>query len=186
MRTLIVLLVSLLTACGAAPELAPEKFGEAQGDALEVAPQSERLPALTVCLYDVAPASRAEVVAGIEAWGVALAPWRDVVVADGEDCNVMIYEVGKHANLCSSDDAAGCTRQIGGLEASDPRTEFFLYRDNYETIARGAAMHEFGHLLGLTHVADGLMKAHMSHDDAPLAPDAATLAHLSAKLGVAL
>ncbi len=153
-------------------------------DALQVEPaQPVRLPPLSVCLYDVGASD--DVLAGVTAWAEALKPWRDIVIADS-GCNLTIYEVGQHAGLCKSDDAAGCTTQIGGLEQEDPSLDLFLYRGNYEELATGATMHEIGHLLGLTHTESGLMKPNMDRGSEWTTPDEATLEKLSKLLNVDL
>jgi hypothetical protein len=178
---------ALALACGANPETAGE---QPSGDVAPVAyPQDvieaepERLPPLSVCLYDVTESD--DVLAGVAGWAEALRPWRDIVIGD-RDCNVTIFEVGQHAALCASDDAAGCTTQIGGLEESDPSLDVFLYRGNYETFAAGAVMHEIGHLLGLTHAEEGLMRADMDRGSDWVTPDAVTLERLSRLLRVDL
>lgn len=159
-----------------APLVAAQTYPE---DTVQVEPV--RLPALSVCLYDVSAGD--DVLAGVAAWAEALKPWRDVVISDA-NCNITIFEVGQHAGVCAGDDAAGCTRQIGGLEQADPNLEVFLYRGNYEPIATGTVMHEMGHLLGLTHTEAGLMNPKMDHEWT--SPDDATLERLSKILHVDL
>jgi len=162
----------------------PEPFAE------DVIEEEIVHPALTACLYEVSEASRGEVIAGLQAWATILKPWREIeVVPDATDCNLTVFEVGPHSGLCASDDAAGCTRQIGGLGEDDPSVEVFLYRGNYESYATGATMHEVGHLLGLTHKDGGLMQASWPDDFQSAdwtTPDSETLDRLETIVGVAL
>jgi len=133
------------------------------------------------------------VVEAVEAWRVATAGVRDwVYVESYELADVWLLEVGPYARVCPGapeDTAAwGCVQQIGGLWESQPEPlRVFLISGNYEAGAKLTAMHELGHLLGLTHADGGFMTGNM-----PIAaaladwecPDAEPLDRLQTKLGI--
>lgn len=159
-------------------------------DPVVVEPIQQTLSDITICLYDVAPETQQAIISGLESFAKVLKPWRNITVnPNGSNCNVTVYEVGQYSNLCASEDAMGCTRQIGGMTEDSVDTEIFLYRNNYEKYATGAVMHEMGHLLGLTHKDGGLMQASWNKEWADpywSVPDQQTINRLEKLLKVEL
>lgn len=136
---------------------------------------------------------RAAVLEAVEAWRVATRGVRDwVYVGKDDPADVWILEVGPYARVCpgapEETTAWGCVQQIGGLWASQPEPlNVFLISGNYEAGAKLTAMHEIGHLLGLTHADGGFMTGNMPIKMALAdweCPDAEPLDRLQIKLGI--
>jgi hypothetical protein len=157
-------------------------------------PPAAALPPIRVYI-DTDVSELDAVVEAVEAWRFVTRGIRDwLIVSEREGADVAIHEVGPYARVCPGapveTTALGCVDQTGGLwwtREDDRPLRLFLISGNYEVAPKLTAMHELGHLLGLTHAAGGFMTGPMPADMMAAdweCPDAEAVAELGERLNV--